>query len=250
MRDHRDDLRKETAMRPILFAAAMSTAASVLGTADAGAQDYPWCSVDSGDAGRNCSFGTYEHCLATISGIGGCIPNLIAAAPARSATIQSSLPRKNLDYTKHNVAKRGSTKYVATKGSFSNHVSSTNAQSKRGSTKHVSTNGGSPKQIASAANTGTSIRPTSTTFIPLPDPALLTPPPEFDCEFKSAGLEDARAQPQSSAGAQTEPGIDGAMRMTLDYERQCYQHAETIVRDRLRRLQTVGETVKAVNNGH
>ena len=38
--------------------------------------------------------------------------------------------------------------------------------------------------------------------------------------------------------------------MTLDYERQCYQHAETILRDRLQQLQaSVGETIKAVNKG-
>jgi hypothetical protein len=34
----------------------------------------------------------------------------------------------------------------------------------------------------------------------------------------------------------------------LDYERQCYRHAEMILRDRLLGLQaSVGETIKAVN---
>jgi len=66
-----------------------------------------------------------------------------------------------------------------------------------------------------------------TDAIALPDQAL----PEFNCEFKAAGVDDARA-------AQAK----------LDYELQCYQHAEMIVRDRLQRLQaSVGETIKAVD---
>jgi hypothetical protein len=71
-----------------------------------------------------------------------------------------------------------------------------------------------------------------TDVIALPDGALLTPPAEFNCEFKAADLDDARA----------------ASHAKLDYELQCYRHAELIVRDRLQRLQaSVGETIKAVD---
>ena len=52
----------------------------------------------------------------------------------------------------------------------------------------------------------------------LPDAALLAPQPEPDCAFKT---EDASV---------TE-------RQQLDYERQCYRHAEMIVRNRLKMLQ-------------
>jgi TPR repeat protein len=53
---------------------------------------------------------------------------------------------------------------------------------------------------------------------PLPDASLLAPQPEPDCAFKT---NDPNA---------TE-------RQQLDYERQCYRHAEMIVRDRLQMLQ-------------
>jgi hypothetical protein len=84
--------------------------------------------------------------------------------------------------------------------------------------------------------------------VPLPDRALLAPPAEFDCEFKTVAPDDPRGAPQpNAAGAQAGSGADGALRTKLDYERQCYQHAEMIARDRLRRLQAaVGETIKAV----
>ena len=64
--------------------------------------------------------------------------------------------------------------------------------------------------------------------IPLPDPALLVPPSEPPCEFTGSDpADDARPR--------------------LDYERQCYRHAEIIVRDRLRALQVaLEETVSAV----
>jgi rare lipoprotein A (peptidoglycan hydrolase) len=72
--------------------------------------------------------------------------------------------------------------------------------------------------------------------VPLPERALLTSPAQFDCEFKTA-----------SPGTQAGSGADGALRTKLDYERQCYRHAEMIARDRLRRLQAaVGETIRAV----
>ena len=62
----------------------------------------------------------------------------------------------------------------------------------------------------------------------LPSPPLLDPQPAPDCEFKT-----------------TEPKTDELQK--LDYERQCYRHAEMIVRGRLELLQSsVDETIKAV----
>jgi hypothetical protein len=98
-----------------------------------------------------------------------------------------------------------------------------------------------------AASTGLSARPGAKTFIPRPDQALMTPPAEFNCEFRTTSRDDASGQPQSRpAPAQADRGTEAALRMKLDYERQCYQHAEMILRDRLRRLQAaIGETIKA-----
>src|SRR5712692_10219857 len=68
----------------------------------------------------------------------------------------------------------------------------------------------------------------SRTPIPLPAAPLLSPQPEPSCEFET-----------------TESNADE--RQKLDYERQCYRHAEMIVRSRLQLLQgSVGETIKAV----
>jgi Protein of unknown function (DUF3551) len=242
------------AMRPILFTATMITVASVLTHADAMAQNHSWCAVDSGDAGGNCSFVTYEHCLATIGGIGGCVPNVFAQSPAKRPSVQSSSVRNSLQAAKHNSAKHAgpkpaSTKYVSTKAGVPKHVP-IHASSKRASNKHVSTDSGPSKPVDAPLITDTSIQPASETVIPLPDPALLAPAPVFDCEFKSAGSNDAPAQPLIATGTQSEASTDAMLRMTLDYERQCYQQAETIVRDRLQQLQaSVGETIKAVNKG-
>jgi hypothetical protein len=80
--------------------------------------------------------------------------------------------------------------------------------------------------------------------VPLPDRALLAQPAEFDCEFKTATLDNAGGAPQTSGQATS--GAEGALRVKLDYERQCYQHAEMISHDRLRLLQAAtGEMVKA-----
>ena len=57
----------------------------------------------------------------------------------------------------------------------------------------------------------------------LPDRALLAPQSPPNCEFKGTG-----------AGEE-------ALRAKLDYERQCYRHAELIVRNRLRLLQDAVE---------
>ncbi|HEY6257225.1 MAG TPA: hypothetical protein VIY51_15685 [Xanthobacteraceae bacterium] len=56
--------------------------------------------------------------------------------------------------------------------------------------------------------------------------ALLSPQSSPDCEFKGADAD----------------GLDADLltRLKLDYERHCYQHAEAIVRNRLRQLQVSG----------
>jgi len=64
--------------------------------------------------------------------------------------------------------------------------------------------------------------------IPLPAAPLLSPQPEANCEVETTG---------SNANE----------RQKLDYERQCYRHAEMIVRDRLQLLQrSVDATISAV----
>jgi hypothetical protein len=68
------------------------------------------------------------------------------------------------------------------------------------------------------------------TKVPLPSPALLATQPEPDCEFPT-----------------TETDADE--RQKLDYERQCYRHAEMIARARLRALQrSVARTIRAVKS--
>jgi len=68
--------------------------------------------------------------------------------------------------------------------------------------------------------------------VPLPDSAMLKPQPPPKCE--------ARKQPDE--------GGDAASK--LDYQVQCYRHAEMIARNRLGKLQdSVRETVKAVKPG-
>jgi hypothetical protein len=68
----------------------------------------------------------------------------------------------------------------------------------------------------------------SKTPIPLPAAPLLSPQPEPRCEFET-----------------TDTNTDE--RQKLDYERQCYRHAEMIVRSRLQLLQiSVDETINAV----
>ena len=78
------------------------------------------------------------------------------------------------------------------------------------------------------------------TPIPIPDTALLEPQAAPRC--------DAKARQQ--AGASADAGGDAASQAKLDYERQCYRHAELIARNRLNKLQaSVQQTVKAVKEG-
>lgn len=72
--------------------------------------------------------------------------------------------------------------------------------------------------------------PIAKASIPLPVHALLIAPEEPDCEFKT-----------------TDPNADE--RQKLDYERQCYRHAEIIARERLRLLQaSVRRMARAINH--
>jgi hypothetical protein len=67
--------------------------------------------------------------------------------------------------------------------------------------------------------------------VPIPNEALLKPQPEPDCTF---------------------PATDTAAdeRQKLDYERQCYRHAEMIARARLQLLrESVAKTAAAVKSG-
>jgi Protein of unknown function (DUF3551) len=203
-------------MRPILFAAAVIGAESVLASTGAMAKYYPWCSFYTREAAENCSFITYEQCSKNISGVGGwCSRNPdAAAAPVYGPKSVYVRPvRKKADVTKQASSKD---RFIA----------------------------------RPAATTGISTSPPgSRTPIPLPDQALLTPPTGFDCELKTATLDDASGQPQPRpTPTEADRGTDAALRMKLDYERQCYQHAEMILRDRMRRLQAaVGETIKAAD---
>jgi hypothetical protein len=75
----------------------------------------------------------------------------------------------------------------------------------------------------SADNTISAIKRTP---IPLPAAPLLSPQPEPSCEITDTNAD---------------------VRQKLDYERQCYRHAEMIVRDRLHLLQrSIDATISAV----
>jgi hypothetical protein len=67
--------------------------------------------------------------------------------------------------------------------------------------------------------------------MPLPDPALLRRQPKIDCAFRRSVSDPITAE---------------ETRQKLDYEQQCYQAAERIVRARLEALQdAVQKTIKA-----
>jgi hypothetical protein len=77
--------------------------------------------------------------------------------------------------------------------------------------------------------------------IPLPRRTLLTPPADVDCVFKDGSdAADSAAKPTPAEAI-------AAVRMKLDYERQCYRHNEIILLNGLEQLQAAaGETIKAV----
>jgi hypothetical protein len=69
-----------------LFALSIIAAAAVLMSA-AEAQNYPWCArINFGDEAVNCSFDSFERCMASLSGGGAsgyCIKNNTYQPPAR-----------------------------------------------------------------------------------------------------------------------------------------------------------------------
>jgi hypothetical protein len=80
------------------------------------------------------------------------------------------------------------------------------------------------------AKTATPVPAPAKTAMPVPAPELLASPAKPNCAFDSART-------------------DADDRQKLDYERQCYRHAEMILRDRLERLQgDVEEMIKAAKS--
>lgn len=80
--------------------------------------------------------------------------------------------------------------------------------------------------------------------IPLPNQALLTVPGKPDCEASGQQLASAAGVLSSPP---SEKNADLALRIKLEYERECYRQAESRVREQLRKLQaSASETVKAV----
>ena len=107
-------------------------------------------------------------------------------------------------------------------------------------------------------------RPRSQSRVPLPKAALLAPQAAPDCgETRTADASPAAGQskrmasaatPEPASAATVPPSPDAdrnaelALRIKLEYERECYRQAEMRVRERLHQLQSsVGETVKSVN---
>jgi len=94
--------------------------------------------------------------------------------------------------------------------------------------------------------------------IPLPDRALLEAPAEPDCGAaqgprrpgrpESATATAGLATPTAAEeGAANDANADLALRIKLEYERECYRQAEARMRDRLKQLQaSTTQTVKAV----
>jgi hypothetical protein len=233
-------------MRPILFAAAMIGAASVLASTDAMAQLYP----------RVPSFGARFYGPGffaprffgprffgpALYGPGFYGPRFYRPGSAHVGIVRKKAISTRQASTKHVSTKQASTKHVSTK-----HASTKKVTTKQVATRHVSTRDGST--MRPAATPGGFARPGVRTVIPLPEQELLTPAPEFNCEFKTTSVGNAGGQPQPSpTRAQTDPSTPGELRKKLEYERECYRHAEIILRDRLRQLQAaVGETIEAVN---
>ena len=95
--------------------------------------------------------------------------------------------------------------------------------------------------------------------IPLPDQALLESPAEPDCGAAQAPRRPGRPESAtataglatpaaaSDGGASDDANADLAIRIKLEYERECYRQAEARTRERLKQLQaSTTQTVKAV----
>ena len=80
--------------------------------------------------------------------------------------------------------------------------------------------------------------------IPLPNQTLLAVPAKPDCEAGGQQLASTAAVPPSPP---SEKNADLALRIKLEYERECYRQAEIRVREQLRKLQaSASDTVRAV----
>ena len=89
-------------------------------------------------------------------------------------------------------------------------------------------------------------RQASKKAVPLPSQVLLAPQRAPDCEGDAHQLASSEA---SAAVAPPQPAsnADLALRIKLEYERECYRQAEARVREQLRKLQaSASETIKAV----
>jgi hypothetical protein len=204
-------------MRAIPFPAAMICAAGVFAADAAVAQYSPWCAVYTGETGPNCSFVSREQCTAVAGIKGTCIPNSKPAPADEPAPAAIQRVRKQPD---------------ARPAAF----------------KSAPPKSGAPPRLT--ASTGTSTRPAPRPALALPDPALLAPLPDFDCEFKAVVADASTPPPSGASRDQADPGTAGALQTKLDYERQCYRHAAMIAYDRLRRLQaSVAETIKLIDAG-
>jgi hypothetical protein len=123
-----------------------------------------------------------------------------------------------------------------------------------------------------SASASTSARPK----IAMPDRALLEPQAEPDCgappaqqradkdrprlaragaEEQAAGRSDgataaAVTMPSVPGGAGPDANVDLALRIKLEYERECYRQAEMRVRDRLKLLQaSTAQTIRTIKGG-
>jgi hypothetical protein len=97
--------------------------------------------------------------------------------------------------------------------------------------QRAQTSASSPRTVGTSTNTAAKqTKPDITkTAMPVPAPELLTAPPAPDCALDPTRATDDRQK--------------------LDYERQCYRHAEIIIRARFERLQDeVGKMIKAVKS--
>jgi hypothetical protein len=90
-----------------------------------------------------------------------------------------------------------------------------------------------------------------TTLLPLPTQALLTPQPDPGCALEHAAIDERSLK---SLGADGSPPVPASQHQTpllgqlikLEYERNCFQRAESQARERLLRLQVaVAKTIKA-----
>jgi hypothetical protein len=83
--------------------------------------------------------------------------------------------------------------------------------------------------------------------VPLPSQALLAPQATPDCEGKGQGQQLASSDASAVVAPRPETNADLALRIKLEYERECYRQAEVRVREQLRKLQaSASETIKAV----